>query len=224
MPSAPVIRHGIGENRPPEIFCKIDAEKMRHAPGGINSAGEIAVKLNTVKKYGQRDDAPAVTVIIIEDRIDQDSRPVCDDQLLKVSPQHQLNSAAQVFKIEIPLSRQLTAQVAEPADRPLYHLRKERYEKRIMPDIVLHRIFAAVAVDDITAGLKYIIGNSQRHEDIDLGHRSARDLTENFQRSVQIFHHIEHTEIEDQRGGGHTFLPPLPQILVQLPFLRIETF
>lgn len=35
MPSAPVIRHGIGENRPPEIFCKIDAEKMRHAPGGI---------------------------------------------------------------------------------------------------------------------------------------------------------------------------------------------
>ena len=165
MPAAPEFRDGPGEIRAPEILRHIDAHRLCTASGDIDAAGEVRIVLHGIQEDAD-DDAEARQIQVVgKDEIDGDRGAVSDDHFLEISPQHQLQSSADIERAASASCRQLRRQIVPSADRPLDDLREERHEQRHLERITLRLGLFPVHIDHIGQRLESIKRNSnwKRH-------------------------------------------------------------
>ena len=154
MPSLPVFFDIFGKIRPAEVFCHCNAHCLRDPDGNIDPSGKISIEFKCVEHHPDEHEPSLVCIRILDDRIDCSQDPVSNHHFLEISPQDPVKSVRDNFRIKVMYFEQGFGQIVEPADRPLYELREERYKKRQFERVFLRRACPAVHIDDIPHRLK----------------------------------------------------------------------
>ncbi len=100
MPAVPEIGDGSGEIRAFEILVQMYAEALGSAHDHVHTSGEITVELYGIAQHRRDHGKSRVGFVVAEHLIHQHGGPVGDDDLFKISPNHQQKTALQGSQVE----------------------------------------------------------------------------------------------------------------------------
>ncbi len=165
MPAAPEFPDGEREIRAFEICHQLNAEQSGTADGDIGITGEITVYFDGEHQRCNKEGQSYIGLRIIVYIIDSGGKDVGDHQLLKISPDHQLQPVSHVFIDEGAFLPVLRQEAFRSADRAGQKLRKEGDEQCIVAEMSFRPALTAIDVDQIAHGLEEIEGNACRQQE-----------------------------------------------------------
>ena len=119
VPATPEIVDGNGEKRTFEILGYVHTEHLGHAADHVHAAGKFCIDLQGIKEYCRELDAAAVRTGICENRVDDQPRPICDDELFKQSPDEADPAVCHPVVVERMRGAKLARQPGIAVERPL---------------------------------------------------------------------------------------------------------
>ena len=221
MPFFPELRHRERDVRRIEILHQLYSEYLGrpHRYDGISP--EIAINLDREQDRRHDQVPPAVRRVILVDSVDKQCDPVGQDDLQKISPDHEQDAFPEVVKVKLLGDRQLPDQVLGPFDRSGHKLREERHEQRVLQKILLRVDLIPVHVHGVAQRLESIERYSDRQQNIKGRHlhTDMKDSEQAFQRPEREIYILEiekDPQIQDETAGYSGFqvflLPPLIQV------------
>src|SRR5688500_1506808 len=167
MPPPPEFRYRPGEIGLTEVLHQPESHHLGRSDRDIGVAGKIAVNLIGEQhgNDGQRDSVVCLWPRV--DSIDSDGEPVCDNNLFKQSPHHQLETVGYATILEVVLFAKLAEQVLRTLDRTGDELRIEQHVQSKDPEVALSALIAQIHLDDVAHRLKRMEGQSDRQNDLE---------------------------------------------------------
>ncbi len=124
VPTAPKVRKGRGEKGPLKVFRKLHAEEIGHASCDVDAAAEVAVNLNGIENNGDKHEAAAEIVGMIENPRHHEGGAIGDEELFKIAVEHEKKAPAKGEAIRFRPVKVLGNGVVT-GDGPLHDLRKK---------------------------------------------------------------------------------------------------
>ena len=217
VPASPEIVDGNGEKRPFEILGYVHAEHLGYAADHVHAAGKLCIDLEGIQEYCHKLDAAAVRTGIYENRVDDQPRPICDDELFEKSPDEADPAVCHPVVVERMRGAKLARQPGIAVERPLDDVWKIAQVEEEHQRIFFRFCCAAVHVHDVADPHQSVIGDPQWHEDLQHRDRCSHpekggDVIADGAEKVEIFRsqqheeHQEHcTEHDDLFLPGHDF-------------------
>ena len=225
VPAPPVVLKAQGEDGPFEILREVYAQHLRHAAGDVDAAREVAVELHAVGQRSEGHDRAVPVPHVPEHRVRHDARALGDDELPEIAPHCQLYAVFELVPVEAPLRAQLILKVAEARDRPLYDLREERHEQRVLAEVPLRLHLPPVAVHDIAHGLKGEERQAQRQYQLEREALTPEQSRKRLEREAEVLEHKELAEGQQaERQHDQPFAPcrHAPLLLRQLLHFSVQ--
>ena len=159
VPPPPVFGDIFGEVGPEEVFPQGDSQALGYADGDVDAAGKVAVNLHGVGK-GQQEKARAAQLRPPEG-CNQGGNPVGNDQLLKVAPQHPLQTKGPLLAVKVVGLPQVLPQLAVGIDGALDKIGEVSGKQSELKEVPLRLCLAPVHIDAVAHGLKQVEGHAQ---------------------------------------------------------------
>ena len=213
VPASPEIVDGNGEKRPFEILGYVHAEHLGYAADHVHAAGKLCIDLEGIKEYCRELDAAAVRTGICENRVDDQPRPICDDELFEQSPDEADPAVCHPVVVERMRGAKLARQPGIAVERPLDDVWKIAQVEEEHQRIFFRFCCAAVHVQDVADPHQSVIGDPQWHEDLQHRDRCSHpekggDVITDGAEEIEIFRSQEHEEHQEHRTEhDELFLP-----------------
>ena len=213
VPATPEIVDGNGEKRTFEILGYVHAEHLGHAADHVHAAGKFCIDLEGIKEYCRELDAAAVRTGICENRVDDQPRPICDDELFEQSPDEADPAVCHPVVVERMRGAKLARQPGIAVERPLDDVWKIAQVEKEHQWIFFRFCCAAIHVHDVADPHQSVIGDPQWHEDLQHRDRCSHpekggDVITDGAEEIEIFRSQEHEEHQEHRTEhDELFLP-----------------
>ena len=172
MPAVPVFLNVFREVWEVKVLGNVYAEDLGDTYGDIDAAREVAVEVECVKEHRHENECPLKSISVRGKSDDRGSDAVCDHYLLEVAPDDPGKAFGDVIFLKLMLSEKGRRQIVISADRSLDHQRKKAHEQQKLERIFLRLGLAPVDVDKVANGLKRVVRDRGRNDDVkaaDLG-------------------------------------------------------
>ena len=193
MPSAPEILSGFCKIGLLEVFDYVDSEELCSTLADINATGKVCIYLHRVKQDGNDYSPAGIDGIIIKDLVYKKRRTVCNDKLFEESPKHKLSAVGEIFVyiFSFFLVIYLMGQLIISGYRALQHQREKCGKGEKFQKVSFSRIFASIYVNEVTAQLQGIEGNTDGNDDSSKNSRrikayKALYVTQNIRRKLDV--------------------------------------
>ena len=124
--------------------------------------------------------------------IDKNTRPVGYHHLFEQAPQNHLHPLHQIGSAQAMRLIKLLRQLPIAPDRAFDDLRKKSDKQRKPAEMTVRLYFATVDIHHIANGLQRVIGNAQRHNQLQVRHqgaicKQAENRVYRFSKEIKIF-------------------------------------
>ena len=212
MPPAPEFRDGSRKMRCVEVLHQLNPQNFGGTHGDHGISGEVAVDLHG-KKDGRQHAVPAVKRRnIAVDHVNKDRDAVRQNDLQKVSPQHQKQTFLGPLIAEPVGYGQLLQEISGALDRPRDQLREEGDKQRISEKIMLRRNITPIDVNGVSERLKDEERDAHRQENVKPGNlqpdmKQRENAFDRRQQKIKILEIDKKTKIQNKTCQDDPFCP-----------------
>ena len=211
MPPSPEFLDAGSKIRAFKVDHQVFAKQFGTADGNVRISRKIAVDLNGIKHRSHQQRKSRIRLQIIINLVHIHRQRGGDDQLLEISPGHELQALRYPLIGKFCIFVQLGHKTARPGNRPGNELREKGHKQGIISQMPLCRDFFTINVDQVSQRLERIERNTDGHHQLQRHIRrrqsqQPRPAADRMGKEIKIFEEKQRPQAHYKRRGQPLFL------------------